>query len=229
MILSWQQIPSTIITEILSKNFDGVVLDIEHGIFNPENIFQSIQILRLQNKKSFVRLTEISKTLIRYCLDAGVDGLIFSTIETKEQCEEIIQSCYYPNKGKRGLGLVAENGWGEESFNFRTPIIIPQIETKKAIDNLEEIISYKFDYYLVGPYDLSLSLGIAGEFDNSKFLENINIIKQKIPEEKLAIHIPKNVEKELKKYKNYGIKCLGMDTTTLIDGCKELANELFRY
>lgn len=229
MILSWQQIPSTIITEILSKNFDGVVLDTEHGIFNPESLMQSIQILRLQNKKSFVRLTEISKTLIRYCLDSGVDGLIFSTIETKEQCEEIIQNCYYPSAGKRGLGLVAENAWGEHSFEFRKPIIIPQIETKNAVENLEIIYSYNFDYYLIGPYDLSLSLNVAGQFDSEIFTNYIQKITSKISKDKLAIHLPKDVKNHLKKYEDYGIKCLGMDTTTLINGCKEITNEFSRY
>lgn len=229
MILSWQQIPSTIITEILSKNFDGVVLDTEHGVFNPENLFQSIQILRLQNKKSFVRLTEISKTLIRYCLDSGVTGLIFSTVETREQCEEIIQNCYYSPKGKRGLGLVAENSWGKIPFDFRSPIIIPQIETREAVNNIEQIMSYDFDYYLIGPYDLSLSLNVAGDFNNIIYLDYINKINKKIPKEKLAVHIPKNIEIELKKYRNYGIKCLGMDTTTLLKGCKEIEDEFLRH
>lgn len=222
MILFWQQIPSAIISEIFSKNSDGVVLDTEHGVFNNEALYSCIQIIKLQNKKCFVRLTEISKTQIRYCLDAGVDGIIFSTIETEQQCKDIIDNCYYAPIGRRGLGLVRQNHWGEKKLINNNPIIIPQIETKNAVENLEKIIHFNFDYYLIGPYDLSLSLEIPGQFDNEKFLFYISKIQEKIPEDKRAIHIPNNIEKEIKKYKNYGIKCLGMDTTELVESSKRI-------
>ena len=222
MIFFWQQIPSTIVTEIFCRDSEGVVLDTEHGCFNNETLYSCIQIIKSKEKKCLVRLTEISKTMIRYCLDAGVDGIIFSTIENKKQCEDIMDYCFYSPKGKRGLGLVRQNHWGQKDLIQKDPIIIPQIETKQGVENLDEIKLFNFDYYLIGPYDLSLSLGIAGQFDNDKFLRYIDIIKQKIPEEKMAIHIPNNVEKEIKKYQNYGIKCLGMDTTILTEGCRRL-------
>ena len=89
MILSWQQIPSPTVTEILSHNYDGVVLDTEHGCYNNETLFSCVQVLKASNKKCFVRLTEINNTMIRYCLDAGVDGLIFSTIEQKSSAKRL--------------------------------------------------------------------------------------------------------------------------------------------
>ena len=217
MILSWQQIPSPTVTEILSHNYDGVVLDTEHGCYNNETLFSCVQVLKASNKKCFVRLTEINNTMIRYCLDAGVDGLIFSTIETEEQCKKIIDCCYYSPKGKRGLGLVRQNFWGERKLIQPDPIIIPQIETKYAIQNIQNIIKYDFDYYLIGPYDLSLSLNIPGELDNPQFIDYINRVNKAIPQNKRAVHIPDNIQKQVKKYKNYGIKCLGMDTIALLE------------
>jgi len=221
MILSWQQIPSPTITEILSYNYDGVVLDTEHGCYNNETLFSCIQVLKASGKKCFVRLTEINNTMVRYCLDAGVDGLIFSTIETEEQCKKIIDCCYYSPKGKRGLGLVRQNFWGEKSLIQSDPIVIPQIETKRAIQNLQNIIKHDFNYYLIGPYDLSLSLNIAGEFDNPQFIDYINRVNKAIPPSKRAVHVPSNIREQVKKYKNYGIKCLGMDTIALLEYHKE--------
>ena len=93
MILSWQQVPSPVISEIMCIGYDGVVLDTEHSCYNIETLFSCIQVIKLRGKKCFVRLTEISNTMIRCCLDAGVDGLIFSTVETAEQCEKIKQYC----------------------------------------------------------------------------------------------------------------------------------------
>ena len=222
MIFSWQQIPSPLVSEMMCHNFDGVVLDLEHGCFNNETVYASIQVVKISGKKCFVRLTEVSNTMIRYCLDAGADGLIFSSIETEEQCSQIIQySCYFP-KGKRGLGLVRQNLWGEKDLLSSDPVLIAQIETKNAVDNLKQIIKFDFDYYLIGPYDLSLSLGCPGQFDKSEFMCYIDKVANLIPESKMAVHIPNNVEREIEKYKNYGLKCLGMDTVAILNYNKEI-------
>jgi len=225
MILSWQQIPSPLISEIMCHNFDGVVLDTEHGCYNNETLFSCIQVIKSAGKKCFVRLTEISKTLIRYCLDSGVDGLIFSTVETEEQCKEIINNCYYYPRGKRGLGLVRQNFWGEKGLIQDAPIIIPQIETKTGIDNLENITKFNFDYYLIGPYDLSLSLGCPGEFENIIFKKYINKAASLLTPDKMAVHIPKNIDLNIDKYQDYAVKCLGMDTIAILEFNKELIKD----
>jgi len=222
MILSWQQIPSPVISEIMCHNFDGVVLDLEHGCFNNESAFTCLQVIKASQKKCFIRLTEVDKTKIRYFLDAGVDGIIFSTVETEEDCNKIIDYCYFSPKGKRGLGLVRQNFWGEDGLIHDQPIIIPQIETKTAIDNLKSITSKNFDYYLIGPYDLSLSLNCPGQFDNEIFLSYINKVSAEIPKSKLAVHIPKNIDNQIHKYVDYGVKCLGMDTIALLDYNKRI-------
>ena len=71
MILTWQQIPSPIVSEVLAgQNCDGVVLDTEHGSFNKETLVSCIQVVTLMNKKCFVRLAEASVNMIRTCLDS---------------------------------------------------------------------------------------------------------------------------------------------------------------
>tara|TARA_B100000427_G_scaffold329728_1_gene347329 strand:- start:350 stop:1036 length:687 start_codon:yes stop_codon:yes gene_type:complete len=220
MILSWQQIPSPIISELMCHGFDGVVLDTEHACFNLETLFSCIQVVKLAKKRAFVRLTEISKTMIRNCLDSDVDGIIFSTVETEKQCKKILEYCYYHPKGKRGLGLTRQNFWGEKKLINSSPIIIPQIETKAAVDNLSKITKHDFDFYLIGPYDLSLSLGVPAKFENSLFLNYINKVKKAVPDSKMAIHIPNNVDEQIEKYANYGLKCLGMDTVSIIESNK---------
>ncbi len=226
MKFSWQQIPSTVISEILTLNFDGVVIDTEHGCFSNETLFSCIQVIKAKNKQCFVRLTEVDKSLIRFILDAGADGIIFSTIETEEQCRQIVEySCFSP-RGKRGLGLVRQNSWGEKPLVSKDPILVPQIETKEGVENLEQIIKFNFDYYLIGPYDLSLSLNTPGEFNNSKFLFYIDKINDTIAESKRAVHLPKDIKQQIKKYENYGFKCLGMDTIAIIEYNKGVISTL---
>lgn len=224
MKLSWQQIPSTIISEMLCEGFDGVVIDTEHGCFNNETLYNCIQIITAKSKTCLVRLTEINKTLIRMCLDAGASGLIFSTVEDATQAAKIKELCTYPKYGgKRGLGLVRQNKWGYSTLVNKPPIIIAQIETKRAVHNLEEIYAQGLDHYMIGPYDLSASLGVTAEFDNPKFLEAIKTINKVITDpSKMAVHIPTDVNKHIDKYAEYAIIAVGMDTTILLEGYKEL-------
>ena len=222
--LAWQQISSTVISDMLCHNLlDGVVLDTEHGCFSNESLYCCIQIITANDKKCFVRLTEVSKTMIRMCLDAGAHGIIFSTVEEEDQARDIFEMCKYPSHGgKRGLGLVRQNRWGARQLVSDPPIIIAQIETEKGVDNLNNLLKYDFDYYMIGPYDLSASLGAAGLFDDERYLSAVDRVKELVPIQKMAVHIPKDVTKHIKKYEEYGIIAIGMDTTILLDGYNQL-------
>ena len=224
MKLLWQQIPSTIVSEIYSfSNFDGVVIDTEHSPFNNETLFSCIQVIRGYNKKCYVRLAHLDKIVTKMCLDAGCDGIIFSTVESKKQAQEMIDYCRYPTfGGKRGQGMCRENKWGESDLGRHKPEVIAQIETKDGVDNLEEIVECGFDKYLIGPYDLSASLGCVGEINSKKCLTYIEKVLYIVGKENLGIHLPKDVEKHYPKYKDYGFTALGMDTTLLIEKIKEL-------
>jgi len=224
MKLAWQQIPSPVVSELLCiPHLDGVVVDTEHAAYNNETLHNCIQVITALNKQCFVRLTEVNKTLIRLCLDAGADGIIFSTVETQEQCELIHELCKYPLQGgRRGLGLVRQNKWGLGSLVAPPPRIIAQIETKKGIENIEEIYSHDFDYYMIGPYDLSASLGDPGNFESEEYKKALSDVTQIIPTHEMAVHIPTDVKNQLKKYRGYGIIAVGMDTTGLLQFYKEI-------
>jgi 2-dehydro-3-deoxyglucarate aldolase len=224
MKFAWQQIPSPVVSELLcNTGLDGVVIDTEHGFFNNETLFSCIQVIDSYGKLCYVRVTEPNKTLVRACLDAGVDGIIFSTVETAEQCKKINEICKFPRYGgKRGLGLVRQNKWGLGSLVAHPPRIIAQIETKKGIENIEEIYSHDFDYYMIGPYDLSASLGDPGNFESEEYKKALSDVTQIIPTHEMAVHIPTDVKNQLKKYRGYGIIAVGMDTTGLLQFYKEI-------
>jgi len=228
MKLAWQQIPSTIISDILSQNcLDGVVIDTEHGGFNTETLCACIQVVTLNKKKCFVRLTEINRHMARICLDTGCDGLIFSTIESPDDAIKVREISIYPkNGGKRGLGLVRENLWGlKQLVRKSNPILIAQIETVEGVNNIESIFNSDiFNFYMIGPYDLSASVGMPGDFESQEYSKAINTIKDIVPVSKLAVHIPNNVKNEKKKYNDYGIIAMGMDTISIIEYYKEIEN-----
>jgi 2-keto-3-deoxy-L-rhamnonate aldolase RhmA len=220
MKLLWQQIPSSEITTIYCHtSFDGVVLDDEHGCFNNETLVSLIRLINANDRLSFVRLTEPSKSKIRMLLDAGVYGLIFSTVENQEQVKNIVNNCFYPPKGKRGQGLVGENLWGQapELLQKVNPVIIAQIETQKGINYLP-LINELFDYYMLGPYDLTADLGCIADWNNLEYQEAVHTFNSLIPKSKRAVHIVSDIENEFEnKFKDYGLVALGMDTTMLIN------------
>lgn len=244
MKLFWQQIPSSLITEIFcSSSFDGVVLDLEHGHFNNETLYSCIQVGTLSNKKVFARFSHLDRQCIRMCLDAGISGVILSTVETFEQAKEFYDYCIYPFKnqvekfdqdnrgvirkslvieagGKRGQGLVRENLWGMKPLELSRPIIIPQIETVKGVKNIEHISSINFDYYLIGPYDLSASLGSVGDFNSAEFTSSLERLKKTVGN-KLGFHIPSDIKNKIKDYQDYQFLALGMDTTFIIEKIEE--------
>jgi|TARA_R110000824_G_scaffold195409_2_gene378181 2-keto-3-deoxy-L-rhamnonate aldolase RhmA len=224
MKFAWQQIPSPVVSELLcNTGLDGIVIDTEHGFYNNETLFSCIQVINALGKLCYVRVTEPNLTLVRACLDAGIDGIIFSTVETAEQCERINKMCKFPRDGgKRGLGLVRQNRWGKRVLISNPPRIIAQVETKAGIDNIKKIHSYDFDYYMIGPYDLSASLGSPGNFDNKEYLGALESVKEIVPIHQMAVHIPTDVKNQLKKYKGYGMIAVGMDTTGLLEFYKEI-------
>lgn len=217
MKLLWQQIPSTEVTKLYcNSDCDGIVLDTEHGVFNNETLFTLIQLINTSGKKSFVRVTEPNKTFVRMLLDSGVSGLIFSTLDVL-QIPDIRNWCLFPPYGKRGQGLVSENNWGDNPLQENNVILVAQIENHHSINQLDFIKgSDLFDYYLLGPYDLTADLGCVGDWNNQTYIFNITKFNDLIPKEKRGVHLVSNIEEEYKqKFKDYGFVALGMDTTII--------------
>jgi len=229
----WQQIPSSTVSEILCQtDLDFIVLDTEHGVFNDETLFQCIQVITLSGKSCFVRLTEANLTKTRYCLDAGVDGVIFSTVDSLEYLGEIEKQCLFPSQshfGKRGYGLTRDNMWGEKDRKGKR-IIVAQLENRKGVDLFSynddgetPIKDFPFiDYFLVGPYDLSSSVGCPGNFEHANFKRQIEIINKIVPKSKLGYHVVKDVDHAYLDLKDCGFLALGMDTMFLFDGIRKL-------
>lgn len=225
IFFAWQQIPSTIISEILAScDFDGVVLDAEHSNFSNESLFSCIQTIKLKDKKCGVRFTSPDDRLVRSCLDAGIDYAIFSTVESLKYCEKITKMCNYPRwGGSRGQGLVRENMWGKFELDKKKVKTVAMIETKKGIDILPKIEKeYNIDLFLIGMYDLSASLGCIGDFKNKIFTQYLEKFKKCIPKEKSGIHLVRNYDNMSEIEKEYSFFALGMDTTVLLDKYSEI-------
>jgi 2-dehydro-3-deoxyglucarate aldolase/4-hydroxy-2-oxoheptanedioate aldolase len=125
-----------------------------------------------------VRVPDLNFAPLSRVLDVGARGVMVPRVETRQETEEIVRQLKYPPQGRRGVALgVAHDLYrpaGPEFFakaNQETTIII-QLESVKAFENLEEIVSLPgVDVAWVGHYDLTVSMGIPAQFDHPQFLQ----------------------------------------------------------
>jgi len=144
-----------------------------------------------------VRLTSNNSDQIKRVLDSGAEGIIVPMVNCRADALKAVNACYYPPLGNRSVGLARAQKYGrglKEYIKWKKKelSVIVQIENIKALDNLEEIFSVKkVNGYMIGPYDLSASMGIPGDFGNKKFKDVLKKIIKKASKYKLkrGIHV----------------------------------------
>ena len=202
--------------------FDTICIDLEHSQISLSEATKLIRIINLRKKKSFIRLTNKKMSDLNRYLDVGIDGIIIPNVNNIDDLNLIKKNVYYPPNGSRGVGLSRANKFGDNFNNYFNKVskkieLISIIESKEGIQNLDSILKYKYlDGIMIGPYDLSSSLGIPGRFDSPKFKKNLAIIEKKIEKTKkfLGIHVVEPDKKIIQKYlnKNYTFLIYSLDT-----------------
>ena len=203
---SWMQIPSSTVAEIMGHSgYDWVAIDMEHGAIGVVQLLDIFRALELSNTLPLVRLADGTVKDCKLALDAGAGGVIIPMVENAKNLKALIDSCKWPPKGKRGVGFSRANLFGKffESYKkeAQNPIIIPMIENITAVENLDSILNVKgIDAIFIGPYDLSASLGINGQFKHSDYINTIKHItehakKLSIP---VGIHVVEPIVNDLK-------------------------------
>jgi 2-dehydro-3-deoxyglucarate aldolase len=179
---SWMQIPNASIAEILgSAGYDWVAIDMEHGAITLNQLPDIFRALELGNTLPIVRLSEGSAKECKNVLDAGSAGVIAPMIENADQLRMIANACRWPPSGNRGVGFSRANLFGKNFKKYQSeaqePLLVAMIENNLAIDNLDEILKVDgLDAILIGPYDLSASLGILEDFQNPLFKSTVDKI-----------------------------------------------------
>ena len=203
---SWMQLPDQSVAEIMGNaGYDWIAVDMEHGAFSKNNLPGLFRAISSEGTAPFARVQKTDSVYIKEALDSGAEGLILPMIETAEQLEGAIRNAHYPPLGNRGIGFCRANMFGKNFKNYfkngNNPIIVAQIEHKRAVDNIDSILSVKgLDAIMIGPYDLSGSMNITGEFDNPEFIEMIKTIFNKALDYNIAmgVHIVEPIKQQLK-------------------------------
>ncbi|MDO8282170.1 MAG: aldolase/citrate lyase family protein [Thermodesulfovibrionia bacterium] len=169
---SWITLADTAVAEIMARSgFDWLTIDMEHSAITVGRAQELIRVIELNGVVPLVRVGENNATMIKRVMDAGAHGVIVPMVNTREDAERAVASVKYPPEGKRGVGLARAQGYGFEFDRYRKwahaeSIVVVQIEHIDAVNNLEEILTVKgVDASIIGPYDLSASMGYPGEFE----------------------------------------------------------------
>ena len=183
------QIPSPEIAEIMgNSNLDWVAVDLEHGSIGIDHLPNIFRALELNNTLPFARVTDESQAV--RAMEVGAGGIIISNIESADDVEKIYSSINYPPRGKRGVGYNRGNCYGLEFNNDLSdnPILVGIIETQNGVNNINEILDCKkLDAVMIGPYDLSASFNITGQFQSHAFKEIVKHVRETCIRKKVPV------------------------------------------
>lgn len=174
----WVSYPDPAITETFAKaGFDFVAIDMEHTTISLEQARSIITSCHSENTCCLPRPVSHTNDLIKPLLEAGADGMIIQMVNTPEEVERLISHQKFPPIGNRSYGVNRAHGYGFDfeqyitSWNETSSFII-QVESITAVENIEALLAFdEVDGVMVGPYDISGSLGVPGQVNHPKVRE----------------------------------------------------------
>lgn len=170
---SWVTLGHSSIAEIMAAaGFDWIVLDMEHSVLELSEVQTLIQVLDGKQCPAIVRLTSNHPDLIKRVMDAGATGIMVPMIKSAADAEAAVNGVYYPPRGQRGVGLARAQGYGNSFQSYRqwledNAVVIVMIEHVDAVKAIDDILAVPgVDGYIIGPYDLSGSMGRPGDLNH---------------------------------------------------------------
>ncbi len=232
---SWMSMAHVSIAEILaSAGYDWVVIETEHTAIDVSEVLRLIVAIEGRGSVPLVRLAWNDPIQAKAVMDSGAAGVLVPMVNSKADAELAVQTIKYPPMGSRGVGLARAQGYGVTLNEYvrnanRDSLLMVQIEHIDAVKNIDEILSVPgVDGTFIGPYDLSLSMGLAGQLDHP----DVETAKQRVLEATNSrglvpgIHLvhPDTAVDELKNCANLGYRfiALGTDILFLGDSCRSL-------
>ena len=222
---SWIQIPHPSIAEIMGDaGYDWVAVDMEHGAISTHQLPDLFRALELGNTLPLARLAHGLPKDCKQALDAGAGGVIVPMVESAEQLIAVRDACRWPPAGTRGVAFTRANLFGkyfnEYTVEAQQPLLVAMIEHIQAVDHMDSILAVDgLDAILIGPYDLSASMGMTANFENSKFIDVMNKIQSIATKHRIdcGVHVvdPSSVELEEKIHKGYRFLAYSIDSVLL--------------
>ena len=181
---SWLALANEGIAEILcDAGYRWLAIDLEHSATSLRETERLIRVIDAHGVTPLVRVSSHDTVQMKRVMDAGAHGLIVPMVNERADVTLAAESMHYPPAGHRGVGLGRAQGYGERFDAYRgwlaeSAVLIPQIEHVDALNHLDGIVGHPaVDAVFVGPYDLTASMGLPGQFTSSVYLEALAKIR----------------------------------------------------
>ena len=222
------------VAEILSQvGFDWLFIDAEHSTLDPHDLKALFQAVG-DSTPCVVRIPLLDEIVVKKTLDAGAAGLLVPQVNTAEQAEQLVQwGRYYP-EGSRGLGFGRAQGYGLKVGEYletanENILLSVQAESAEAVKNIKSIVRVQgLDAVLVGPYDLSASMGLPGQIEHPDVQAAIQHVANVCFEVGMPIGIFGMTAEAVRPYIQQGFKFIvsGADTVLLGSAAQQLLKQL---
>ncbi|NBB18060.1 2-dehydro-3-deoxyglucarate aldolase [Runella sp. CRIBMP] len=232
----WLNLGSPLTAEIVGlSGFDWVLIDLEHGAGTEKDVLAQLQALESTPTAAFVRVESSDSARISRVLDMGAAGVMCPKVNNAIEAKKVINGLHYPPFGNRGVAkMVRATGFGQNFQAYydaskESLLGIIQIETVEALNHLDEIAALEgVDVLFIGPADLSMELGIFGQFDNPIFINALQRIIQAAQKAGKSTGILFFNPDDYPKYHDMGIRFIacGADATFVADGARVMAKKL---
>lgn len=226
---SWATIGHPDVTDLMSKlGFDWLVLDTEHAPLGRETVSRMIQAMDDETTCPLVRVGAIDQYMVKSALDMGAHGVLCPLVNSGQEAKTAASYMKYPPAGIRGVAprKAADYGLSFAEYlrkaNDMTTLVV-QIETREALDNIDEILSVKdVDVAFMGPTDLTVSLGLFDDRTNPKVIEAMKTVIKSCESHGKVPGVLAASPDEAKRDASLGFRflALGSDTRFLVGGTK---------
>ncbi len=221
---------------LAAAGFDYAYLDAEHGNFGIETIQEIARAATENGLVPLVRVADLQYSLVARALDNGAMGIVFPRVESRDLLETAVSWCRFPPLGVRGFGLTPAHVEYEaatieeiaEHANANTLVVL-QIETVTAVERRDELLSVPgVDVVMIGPVDLSISLGVPGDFFHARMEDAIERVRQSAEKHGVVPGIQTRPLELARQWKERGMRFVGCgaETGMLMQGAKAIVKAL---
>lgn len=213
---------SDVVELLAACGYDWLFIDAEHGPFMPGDTGPLLQ--AAGDCPCLVRVPDAEPVWIKKALDVGANGIIVPQVHDAEQARTMVAAAKYSPAGRRGVGLGRAHCYGRqfESYLRRAntdTVVVLQAESREAINNIDDIVAVDgVDAILIGPYDLSASLGHIGEVTHPEVKKAIDTVAQACRTAGVRLGIFGVSPEAVKPYMNSGFTLITVGVDSLFLG-----------
>jgi len=232
----WLNLGSALTAEIVGlAGFDWALIDLEHGAGEEKDVVSQLQALEHTDTAAIVRVESAERQSIHRVLDAGAEGVMCPHIDNPGEAAMVVNGLRYPPGGSRGVAkMVRAAGFGKNFTEYSNTaneniVGIVQIETIEALHHLEEIAAIDgIDVLFIGPADLTMSLGIFGQFDHRLYKDALKATVSAAQKAGKATGILLFNPDDYHVYYEMGIRMIacGADASFVAEGSRNMADKL---